>query len=131
MLKTTGLSEKLALKVFRAGDNEVVGGGSGRADEMVVNSFMSKNKKSKKLTYMLNIKAIEKSNFLTPDAKETFSHLMLAFIETPILQHFDLESHIRIETDALGYAIGRMLSQLNLDSNTPPNDSNLNKSDFG
>ena len=38
-----------------------------------------------------------------------------AFIEAPILNHFDLKCHIQIETDALGYAIGRIFSQLTLD----------------
>ena len=32
------------------------------------------------------------------------------FIKAPILQYFDLESHIRIKTDALDYVIDRMLS---------------------
>ena len=60
--------------------------------------------------------------------KKAFNHLWLAFIEALILRHFNLECHIRIETDASDYALGRVLSQLNLDSDTPPNDSN--KSDF-
>ena len=77
---------------------------------------------------MPNIGATGEPNFLTPDAKKAFNHLRLAFIEAPILRHFDPESHIRIETDASGYAIGGVLSQLNLDSDAPPNDSN--KSDF-
>ncbi len=38
-----------------------------------------------------------------------------AFLEAPILNHFDPERHIRIETDALDYAIGGILSQLTLD----------------
>ena len=38
-----------------------------------------------------------------------------AFIEAPILRHFDPECHIRIETNASGYAIGRVLSQLTSD----------------
>ena len=42
----------------------------------------------------------------------TFNNLRLAFTKTPILQHFDLKSHIWIETDVLGYAIGGILSQL-------------------
>ena len=70
MLKTTGSSEKLAPRAFRAGNDEVVGGGGGRADETVVDSSTSKNKKSRKSTYMPNIGATEKPNFLTPDAKE-------------------------------------------------------------
>ena len=38
-----------------------------------------------------------------------------AFTKAPILQHFDPECHIRIETDASGYAIGGVLSQLTSD----------------
>ena len=41
-----------------------------------------------------------------------------------------MKKHIRIETDASGYAIDRVLSQLNLNSNASPNDSNSDKSDF-
>ncbi len=37
------------------------------------------------------------------------------FVVTPILNHFDLERHIQIETDASGYDIGGILSQLTLD----------------
>ena len=80
--------------------------------------------------YVLNIGAKEKSNFLIPNAKKVFNNLWLVFIKAPILWHFDLKSHIRIETNASGYAIGGVLSQLNLDSDASTNDSNLNKSDF-
>ena len=48
-------------------------------------------------------------SYLTPKAR-------LAFIKTPILQHFDLECYIRIETNASCYAIDRVLSQLTLDN---------------
>ena len=75
MLKTTRSFEKLALKAFRSSKNEVVGRGSARADEIVVNSFKSKNEKSRKSTYMPNIRAIGKSNFLTPNAKKVFNYL--------------------------------------------------------
>ena len=130
MLKTTGSSEESPPRAFRTGNNEVLGGGN-RADETVVNLFKSKNKKSRKLTCMPNIVATGELNFLTPNAKKVFNLLQLAFIKVLILQHFDLESHIRIETNASSYAIGEILSQLNLDFYTPPNNSNLNKSDFG
>ena len=123
MLKKIGSSEKLALRAFKAGINKVFGG-DGRADETIVDSSKSKNKKSRKLTFMPNIRAIEKPNFLTSDAKKAFNHLRLAFIKAWILWYFDLESHIQIKTNELGYAIGRILSQLNLDSNAPSNDSN-------
>ena len=39
-----------------------------------------------------------------------------AFLKAPILHHFDPERHIRIETDASGYAIGGVLSQLTSDN---------------
>ena len=126
ILKTTGSSEESAPRAFRTGNDEVVGSGN-RADETVVNS--SKNEKSKKSTHVPNIGATGEPNFLTSDAKKAFNHLRLVFIKALILRHFDPESHIRIETDASGYAIGGVLSQLNLDSDAPPNDSN--KSDFG
>ena len=48
--------------------------------------------------------------YLTPDAKRAFTQLRQAFTEAPILRHFDPECHIRIETDASGYAIGGVLS---------------------
>ena len=51
-------------------------------------------------------------NFLTPDARMTFNYLWLAFTKALILQYFDLECHIWIETDALSYAISGVLSQL-------------------
>ena len=35
-----------------------------------------------------------------------------AFVEALILNHFDPKRHIQIETDALGYAIGGIFSQL-------------------
>ena len=56
------------------------------------------------------------SNYLTPAAKKAFDQLRQAFIEAPILQHFDPEQYIRVETDASGYAIGGVLSQLTNDS---------------
>ena len=127
MLKTTRSSEKLILKAFRAGKYEVVWGDSDKADEMVVN--LSKNKKSKKLMRVPNVGATRKLNFLTSDAKKTFNHLRLAFIKALILQHFDPECHIWIETNALGYVIDRVFSQLNLNFDAPTH--NLNKSDFG
>ena len=113
ILKTTESSEELAPKAFRADNNKVIEVGD-RAHETVMN--LSKNNKSKNSMRMPNIGAIEKPNFLTPNAKKAFNHLQLAFIKAPILQHFDLKSHIQIEINISGYAIGRVLSQLNLNS---------------
>ncbi len=37
------------------------------------------------------------------------------FIEAPILNHFDPERHIQIETDTSSYAISGIFSQITLD----------------
>ena len=137
MLKTNGLLEILVLNLLKADNNEVVEV-SNRADETVRNLFKSnksKNKMSKVHTY---IGALRKPTFLTPGAKEAFNRLKQAFIEAPILQYFDSEGYIQIETDASGYTIGEVLSQLSFDwialneSNLAKNlVKNLTKSDFG
>ena len=61
------------------------------------------------------VKAARGSNYLTPAVKKAFNYLRHTFTEALIFQHFDLERHIRIETDASGYVIGGVLSQLILD----------------
>ncbi len=53
--------------------------------------------------------------FLTFKARKAFTKLRQAFVEAPILNHFDSERHIRIETDASGYTIDGIFSQLTLD----------------
>ena len=70
LLKIIGSSKKMAPKAFRADNDEVVGGGVGRAYKTVVN--LSKNKKSKNLTCVPNIGATKEPNFLTFDVKENF-----------------------------------------------------------
>ena len=105
MLKTTGSSDSAQ----RDDDDEVVGGGG---DRNLSKSKKSKNTKSGSQT---RIGATGEPTFLTPGAREAFNQLRQAFTEAPILRHFDPECHIRIETDALGYAIGGVLSQLTSD----------------
>ena len=68
---------------------------------------MTKNEKSKNSTY---IGAMGEPIFLTPGVKSTFNQLRQAFIKAPILQNFDLKSHIGIETNTLGHAIGGLFS---------------------
>ena len=88
----------------RNNDNEVVGGGGNKN----LSKFkMSKNAKSKIQT---RIGATGESTFLTSDTREAFNQLRQAFTKAPILLYFDPECHIRIETDASGYAIGKVFS---------------------
>ena len=72
LLKTTGLLN-LVLKAFRADDNKIIGDSDNRANKTVVN--LSKNNKSKNLMYILNIRAINKSTFLTSNIKKIFNYL--------------------------------------------------------
>ncbi len=54
-------------------------------------------------------------SFLTSKARKAFTKLKQAFVEAPILNHFDPERHIQIETDTSTYAIGGIFSQLTSD----------------
>ena len=49
-------------------------------------------------------------SFLTPDVRIAFNCLWLAFTKALILRHFHPKWYIWIEIDALGYAIGGVLS---------------------
>ena len=109
MLKTTG-SSNLALR--KLGADEVIGGG-GKADDR--NLSKSKKSKNAKSGIQTHIGTTGEPTFLTPGAREAFNQLRQAFTEAPILRHFDPECHIRIETNASGYAIGGVLSQLTSD----------------
>ena len=78
-----------------------------------------KSKKPSKRGNSLNFDAKDSgSSFLTPKARSAFGCLWLAFTEAPVFWHFDLKFHIWIKTNALGFAIDGVLSQL--DSRTSP-----------
>ena len=55
------------------------------------------------------------SKYLTPDAKKALNQLRQPFTKAPILQYFDPEQYIWVETYTSGHIIGGVLSQ-------PPND---------
>ena len=90
-------------------DDVKIDGGEVKVDE--VRKKGRKTFKSKKSSKSKTVG----SDFLTPKAKLAFTELRQAFLKAPILHHFDPERHIRIETDASGYAIGGVLSQLTSD----------------
>ena len=70
---------------------------------------LSKNNKSKNLTYMSNIAATEEPILLTSNVKKAFNYLRKAFIKVLIIWHFDLKNHIEIKTNILNYAIDKIL----------------------
>ncbi len=52
----------------------------------------------------------QSKTFLTSKVRPTFIKLKQVFVETAILNHFNLECYIYIEIDALGYTIGKILN---------------------
>ena len=128
MLKTTVLSQVLAAdEVFVADEfGGVESGGKPieKCGKLSKTGKLSKSRNSKGKKSAKSKKPSKSGNspnfdakeagpsFLTFGAKEAFNRLRLAFTKAPILRHFDPECHIRIETDASGYAIGGVLSQL-------------------
>ena len=127
MLKTTRLFGSAPA------EDEVVRGGDGKADKTVKNLSKSKkpkNDESKNLTHIPTIGATRESTFLTSGVRKTFNHLRQVFNKAPILRNFNLEYHIQIKTDALSYAIGKILSLLSFDW-VALDGSNLTKSNFG
>ncbi len=99
-----------------AGGSEV--GGSFENLSTAVKLAKSKKPKLTKFKKSDLPKASSETDFLTFGAKETFIHLRKSFTKALILRHFDPECHIRIETDALGYASGGVLSQMTLDQHS-------------
>ena len=88
-------------------DNSEVDGNEVRNNEV--------GKKVQKLSKSQNLFKSKKtigSDFFTLKARLAFTKLRQAFVKVPILYYFDLEYHIRIETDISGYVIDKDLSQL-------------------
>ena len=89
-------------------DNNEPDSGEVKVDE--VRKKVQKTTKSKNLSK--SKKVIGPLDFLTLGAKLVFTKLRQAFLKALILHHFDPGRHIWIETDASGYAIDGVLSQL-------------------
>ena len=109
----------------RDDDNQVDRGSS---NDRSLSKSMLKNAKSRIQTH---IRATREPIFLNSGTREAFNHLRQAITKAPILQQFDPKYYIRIKTDALGYTIGGVLSQLTSDQVTLDSESILTKSDFG
>ncbi len=117
MLRTTD-DETLSIQATENEKNQDAlasggaGGGAGSGGSIKNLSTATKSAKSKKPNFA---KANSGTDFLTPRAKKAFIHLQKAFTEALILRHFDPERHIWIETYALEYDIGGVLSQMTSD----------------
>ena len=121
MLKTIGSTGSAANSKetkSEVGGNSMVGNVIGGGE--TINSTKEKNQaKTTKSKILVKSKNHDfpkfrtekaETGFLTPKARLVFNQLRQAFIEAPILHHFDPKSHIWIETDVSSYAIGGVLS---------------------
>ena len=128
MLKTAVLPKRLTLE--KVGDGEGGGDVDGGGVEITKKLGKSKGQKTSKSQKLARSRKLSKSrknssksgnspnfgatetglSFLIPEARSVFNRLRLAFTKAPILRHFNPKYHIRIETDALGYAIGGLLA---------------------
>ena len=52
----------------------------------------------------------QSASFLIPKVRKALNKFRQAFVEALILNHFDPERHIQIETDSSDYAIAGILS---------------------
>ena len=117
--KNDGDSEVDRFGVDRNGVEHTKKSGKSKSEKTFKSQNSAKSgKKLSKSGNLTNSNATEDGpKFLTPDARTAFNRLRLAFTEAPILQHFDSECHIWIETNASGYAISGVLSQLTSETN--------------
>ena len=97
-------------KAGRDGSKSRINDGKVDGNEVEDNEIRKKVQKLFKSKNSFKSKKIIGSNFLTPRVKLAFTKLRQVFLKVLILHHFDLERHIRIKTNALGYAIGGVLS---------------------
>ena len=97
-------------------DRSELNGGEVDGGKVEGNQVGKKVQNLSKLTNLSKSKKTIGSDFFTPGTKLAFTKLRQTFLKAPILHHFDSERHIRIDTDASGYAISGVLSQLTLDN---------------
>ena len=123
MLKTI---ESSVISTSRIDDNEIIsdrsavgqsaiGEGAIGRDVVGRSDVSRKSAKSKSWTksgHLGNSNNSEKPEFLIPKAKKAFNYLRQASTKALIFRPFNLEWHIRIETDASGYTIKEVPSQL-------------------
>lgn len=111
MLRTVNTLENYLTLGDVAKEDEVVNGGW--SSEM--NKNLSKLQKPKIHTILSNVDT-KNMWFLILKANTALTQLRYAFTKAFILWFFDLKCHIRIETNASGYIMGRVLNQLILNS---------------
>ena len=87
-------------------------------DDVEVDEVEKKDQKIFKSKNLSKSKKTVGLDFFTPGTRLAFTELRQVLVKAPIFHHFYSERHIRIKTDASGYAIGRVLSQLTSDDSS-------------
>ena len=139
MLRTTGSTGSVVNPKKTEGevsgnsvDGNLIGGGEATNPTKGKNQAkITKSKilvKSKSHDFLKSRTEDAGTGFLIPKAKLAFIQLRQAFVKAPIFYYFDPKSLIWIKTDASGYTIGGILSQLF--SGTRP-DEIVTKTDLG
>ena len=89
----TPRSLEILLLSIDVAKHDDVGSSGGDSDDGTKICLLSRDCQTKAIRY------------LTSEARLAFTQLKQAFNKALILQHFDLECHLQIETDASGYNI--------------------------
>ena len=114
LVKKSGISLK-GLKLFKSRNSKC--------------KNLAESKKPSKSGNSSNFDAKKASpSFPNLEARAAFNRLWLTFTKALILQHFDPECHIQIETDVSGYAIGGVLNHLASETSL---DEVITKADLG
>ena len=89
-----------------------------KVDAKTAKSKSESKSKGKNLVKFFSVKYKvfgSRLGFLTPGARQAFTKLRQAFIKVSIFHYFDLDCHIKMETDISDYVISGVFSQLALD----------------
>ena len=98
------------MMALRAGRIESEINASKIDDVEVDGGEVGNNEVGKKVRKTSKSKKTVGSDFFISRARLAFTELRQAFVKASILHYFDLERHIQIETNVLGYAISRVFS---------------------
>ena len=105
MFKIMAPSTLATLARTKANENELITNSGSNIDNSSIDDRLAN------LSSFIK-KMSSRSGFFTFEANLTFTKLRKMLTIALIIYHFDPKRHVQIKTDASGYAIGRILSQL-------------------
>ena len=112
----TGHDERCKFDGRETGNNEINDEVNNEVDNKIGKKGQKTSKSKNSFKKLFKSKKTVKSDFFTLRAKLAFTKLRQMFIKAPIFHHLDPKRHIRVETNASGYAICQIFSQLAWDN---------------